>query len=250
MILDYHRPDTVEEALFLVSRTDVKTFPMGGGTWLNQPRSESYEVVDLQNLGLDQLEDRGNLLEVGATVTLQDLLEISNLQPGLVAAIRHENSHNLRQSATVAGTLVASDGRSPLTTALLSLDISLTLLPGEEQVDLGNILPFRLERLARRLITKVSVPLNANLAYQYVARSPVDQPIVCGVISRWPSGRTRVALGGFGKSPVMVFDGTEDSGVVAAARDAYSHAGDQWASAEYRREIAGVLTARCLQEFK
>jgi CO/xanthine dehydrogenase FAD-binding subunit len=250
VILDYHRPNTIDEALNLILRVEVKTFPMGGGTWLNQPRADSYEVVDLQNLGLDQVEYRGNLLEIGATTTLQDLLAVPNLQPGLIEAIRHEVSHNLRQAATVAGTLVASDGRSPVTTAFLALDTSLTLLPGEEQVELGNLLPFRTEGLARRLITKLSIPLNANLVYRYVARSPADQPIVCAAVSRWPSGRTRVALGGYGKAPMMVFDGTEDTGVVTAAQDAYSRAGDQWASAEYRREVAGVLTNRCLQEFK
>ena len=32
-----------------------------------------------------------------------------------------------------------------------------------------------------------------------------------------------------------------------AARDAYSRANDEWASAEYRMETAAVLARRCLQ---
>jgi CO/xanthine dehydrogenase FAD-binding subunit len=31
-----------------------------------------------------------------------------------------------------------------------------------------------------------------------------------------------------------------------AARSAYSQVGDEWASAEYRQDVAGVLAARCL----
>ena len=85
-----------------------------------------------------------------------------------------------------------------------------------------------------------------QMAFTYVARSPADQPIVCVAVARWPSGRTRVVLGGYGTAPVMVMDGPEPGGAVAAARDAYSHASDGWASAEYRQEMAAVLTQRCL----
>ena len=63
---------------------------------------------------------------------------------------------------------------------MLALDAGLRLQPGDEQVGLGDLLPLRDERLAHRLITGVSIPLNARLAYDYVARSPADLPIVCG----------------------------------------------------------------------
>ena len=36
-------------------------------------------------------------------------------------------------------------------------------------------------------------------------------------------------------------------GVELAARSAYLSAGDEWASAEYRSEMAGVLVKRCLR---
>jgi CO/xanthine dehydrogenase FAD-binding subunit len=248
MIVEYHRPDTLEKALELLARDDVKTVPMGGGSWLNQPSNIEYAVVDLQELGLDAVQDRGNFIELGATVTLQDLVEIPRLMPAVVEAIRHEAAHNLRHAATVAGTLVAAGGRSPLTTTFLALDATVTLLPGEESQDLGNLLPFRSELLAGRLISRVSIPLNARVTYHYVARSPADQPIVCAAAAQWPSGRTRVALGGYAKAPLLAFDGTETVGGELAAKEAYSQAGDQWASAEYRREIAGTLTRRCLEE--
>ncbi len=248
MITEYYRPTTLEEAIQLISRTEVKTVPMGGGSGLNQPSEESYAVVDLQDLGLNTIQVKGNLLELGATVTLQSLMEVSRLQPALVQAIRHEATHNLRQVATVAGTLVACNGRSPFTTALLALDTSLALMPSKQSLSLGDLLPFRTERLSGNLITSIKVPLNVKLAYEYVARSPADQPIVCVGVARWPSGRTRVALGGYGKAPQMAFDGTESLGAEVAAGDAYKHAGDEWASAEYRREVVAVLTRRCLQE--
>jgi len=42
-------------------------------------------------------------------------------------------------------------------------------------------------------------------------------------------------------------DGPEENGVDVASRDAYYDAGDQWASALYRREVASKLALRCLE---
>lgn len=250
MIVEYHRPKTIDEALELISRSGVRTYPMGGGSILGQPSKEAFAVVDLQNLALNNIHDRGNFLELGATVTLQALMKVEGLQPALVQAARLEAAHNLRQVGTLAGTLVSANGRSPLTTAFLALDAAITLLPRDETQPLGELLHLRSEILPGRLITLVTIPRNTRLAYHAVSRTPADQPIVCAAVARWPSGRTRVALGGFGKAPLMAFDGTEDSGAEVAARDAYSHADDQWASAEYRRKMAEVLTRRCLEEVR
>jgi CO/xanthine dehydrogenase FAD-binding subunit len=43
-----------------------------------------------------------------------------------------------------------------------------------------------------------------------------------------------------------VIDGDISDDISAAARSAYSNAGDEWASAEYRAEMADVLSRRCL----
>jgi hypothetical protein len=53
-------------------------------------------------------------------------------------------------------------------------------------------------------------------------------------------------LGGFGDAPMLVFDGTESGGASVAAKNSYSLADDEWASAEYRQEIASILTTRAL----
>ena len=253
MIIEYKRPATLDEALELLARRDPPSVPLAGGSALNRPSPDPVAAVDLQSLGLDRYEAHGNFLELGATLTLQALLEAEQPQPALKQVIQHEATHNLRQVATVAGTLVSADGRSPFACAFLALDAALTVLAvdskkGEEQISLGDLLPLRAERLRGRLITQVSIPLNARLAYQYVARTPADLPLVCAALASWPSGRTRLALGGFGKSPVLAFDGTEAAGVDVAAQNAYSQAEDQWASAAYRQEVAGALARRCLKE--
>jgi CO/xanthine dehydrogenase FAD-binding subunit len=127
------------------------------------------------------------------------------------------------------------------------LDASFNLLPGNEQVGLGDFLPLRGDRLSGRLITRVNLPLNVRLAYEAVARTPADLPIVGAAVAIWPSGRTRVALCGYGSAPFLAFDGAEAQGAEIAASSAYSQAADEWASAGYRREMAGKLVERALQ---
>lgn len=256
MIVEYHRPTTIEEALALLTRSELETIPLGGGTAIDRHAEQPQAVVDLQALQLTKIQVSGKSLELGACVTLQMLLDGVNqplpfeLPPALRRAIEHEATHNLRQVATLAGTLVAAGGRSPFAAAMLALGASLTLQPGDDKISLGDLLPVRRSALRGRLITSLRIPLNARLAYEYVARTPADQPIVCAALCRWPSGRTRLALGGFGPAPVLAFDGGDSSGLEAAARSAYSQAEDAWASAEYRQEIAGVLAGRCLNDLE
>lgn len=249
MIVEYHRPEDEQRALSLLARAEPRTVVLGGGLYLNRELQEDIAVVDLQALGFDEIQPRGKKLVLGASVTLQALLDSGEVPPALEKSIRHQDAYNRRQVATVVGTVMAADGRSPFATAFLALDPILELHrdgadPQEEH--LGEILPLRRERLSGGMVTRVSLPVNAKLAYEYVARSPADYPLVSAAVAQWPSGRTRVILGGFGDQPQMVLDGPNADGADVAARDAYSQAEDEWASADFRSDVAGTLVNRCL----
>jgi CO/xanthine dehydrogenase FAD-binding subunit len=154
---------------------------------------------------------------------------------------------NVRNLATVAGTLVVCDGRSSFATCLLALDCSLNLAGIEPETQtIGEFLPLRKTRNAPYLIQGLEMPLNPHLAFEYVARTPADKPIVAVAAARWPSGRIRVAVGGFGPSPVLAMDGKEAAGIEPAAKNAMHDASDPWGSAEYRMDVAATLARRCL----
>jgi len=248
MITDYYRPDTLPEALELLKTPN--TLPLGGGTLLSQLNSAPVKVVDLQALGLNTVNKKGNNLEIGATVTLQELLQNEHTLEALKIALKLEAPLNIRNAATVAGALIAADGRSTLATSMLALDVKLSIQPNDEEVEIGNFLPLRGGNLSGKLITALTIPLNAQLTFESVARTPADKPIVCAALAVWPSGRTRLALGGYGKVPLLAMDGTESDGMEEAARNAYHEASDEWASAEYRIDVAATLAKRCLQRIK
>jgi CO/xanthine dehydrogenase FAD-binding subunit len=261
MIIEYHRPKTLEAALSLLARREPPTYPLGGGTVLIRPRLDEFAAVDLQALGLNKIRKSGKNLDVGAMVTLQALHDHPDLPEALRRTLDREANFNLRQVASLAGTLVACDGRSAFAAAVLALDAKLSLQPGDEEISLGNLLPQRGKFLGSKLITKITLPLGPRLACESVARTPADRPLVCAALAQWPSGRTRLTLGGWGEAPLLALDGNEPiegpsrsvpegarrgEGIEAAARDAFAEATDAWASAEYRAETAVVLARRCL----
>ena len=246
MITAYHRPKTLDEALTLL--TQPNRTPLGGGTLLSKPTTDPVEAVDLQALSLDSIKKSGNNLEIGATVTLQHLLASEHCPEPMKSALKLEAPLNLRNAATVAGTLVAGDGRSTFGTILLALDAKIETRYSTDDSRMSNIgefLPLR----PQGLITSITIPLNVKLAFDYVARTPADKPIVCAALAQWNSGRTRLVLGGYSKSPLLAMDGTESEGVEAAARNAFHEATDEWASAEYRMDVAATLARRCLENF-
>ncbi len=97
------------------------------------------------------------------------------------------------------------------------------------------------------LITSITIPLNTKTAFEFVSKTPADKPIVGAALAQWNSGRTRLTLCGYGKSPLLAMDGTEADGIQEAARNAYHEAQDEWASAEYRMDVAATLAKRALE---
>lgn len=265
MITAYHRPKTLEEALKLLTQSG--RVPLGGGTLLSHASTalstggtaDPVEAVDLQLLGLDTLTKSGNdpstgsgqRLHIGATLTLQSLLESEHCPEALKRALKLEAPINIRNMATVAGTLVACDGRSTFATALLALDARLEIRDSVDQSrvsSLGDFLPLR----PRGLITSITIPLNIKFAFESVARTPSDSPIVCVAVAGWASGRTRMAVGGYGKSPMLAMDGASTSDELlrsaqAAARNAFHEATDDFGSSEYRMDVAATLAKRCVE---
>jgi CO/xanthine dehydrogenase FAD-binding subunit len=247
MIKTYHRPQTLDEALALLNQPN--TVPLGGGTLLSRTQTESVSVVDLQTLGLDSLRANGGELVIGATCTLQTLYEDANCPEAMKTTLKLEAPLNIRNAATVAGTIVAADGRSPFVTMLLAMDAKMDIRYSTSDSRISNIGEYLLTQ-PKGLITSFTIPLNIKSAFQFVSKTPADKPIVGAALVQWNSGRTRLALCGYGATPLLAMDGTEANGLEEAAMNAYHEANDEWASAEYRMEVASVLAKRCLEAIR
>jgi CO/xanthine dehydrogenase FAD-binding subunit len=248
--LKYNRPKSLDEALGQLASGR----PLGGGTSLTPQRHRIESVVDLQDLGLSDLtESRGRVI-AGATCTLQQLVEAEGLVSlELARACRQEAAWNLRNMGTVAGAVLACDGRSPLAAALLAIGARVRLAPGAADWDVDSLLDRR-PLDPGRIVTSFGWPSTATVRFEQVARSPADRAIVLAAIGRPDSDSFRVVLGGHGSRPVRVREAESavaDGDAVAAGRAAaaaYAEAGDVWGSAEYRSHAAGVLVRRLASE--
>ncbi len=248
MIDEYYRPKTLTEALEILQKKAPAAKILAGGTSLRKWRGQNLAVVDLQGLGLDQIESRQTDIVLGAMVTLDQLARLATISNALRKAIELQATFNQRQLATIAGSLVAADGQSTLATAMLALNARFRLFPSQNELTYGEVLAFGNEAIMGQIITEVVIPTQVQLAFEYVGRTPADLPLVCVALARWNSGRIRLALGGWGKAPLLVLDGSGREAAPLAARSAYSQAGDEWASAAYRAEMAALLAKRCLDE--
>ncbi len=270
---EYHRPSSLEEAVALLRRSDRVTRPIGGGTTLAGSWRPGLEaLVDLGRLSLSYVEAEEADLRIGATTILQDLVEhpdLADFASGvLVQAARAAEARNLRNAATVGGSVATSTSQDPFLVALLALDASLTVYaPEARQVPLNGFVGYRDKLLADgALITQISLPLllgPLGAAYVAVGRTPGDKPIVCAVarmeLAEGIASNVRLALGGVDRLPLRATEAERllerkaltDEQIGSAAEGAAQKLdppSDFRGSAEYRREMARVLARRALAQ--
>lgn len=256
--LNYHRPKTIKETLVLME----KGVPLAGGTALTPQRYDVDAVIDLQDLKLDELKVGKSEIHIGAMVKLQALIKTQeDLPQALAQACRQEAALNIRNAATIGGAVMTGDGRSPLLTALLALDASVITEPGNHSEPLQKLLENRKGVRKPRLIVALEMVRPNRMIYEQVSRSPADRPLVCLAVTEYltSNGESHViaALGGHGERPIRLTNledalekGASLAEAAALAQRAYIDAGDAFASAAYRAEIAGVLARRLLTEVK
>ncbi|MDQ6644836.1 MAG: FAD binding domain-containing protein, partial [Chloroflexota bacterium] len=145
-LLEYHWAEHIDDALMLLSRNDIKTVPLAGGTYLLAQKDDSIQaVVDLRDLELAYISEEARAIHIGAMTTLQHMVDsplLKNVASGLLshAALASSFSRLVRNSATLGGTLgtgIAS--QADLLTALAVLDAEVVLLSGSQtQVNLSG----------------------------------------------------------------------------------------------------------------
>jgi CO/xanthine dehydrogenase FAD-binding subunit len=259
-LTEYHQPTTLDEALKLLRRTSVKTVPLAGGTSLVPEAARDVQaVVDLNALGLSTIQtsevspDFGSL-EIGATTKLQAIADheaVRTYADGvLVTAILDSASRNTREAASLAGSIVAAPGNSPLFTTLLAVDARLIVhATRENEIALAGWTPQPRSLILR--VTLPTLPINTHAAYEKIARTPADLPIVCvaarATIDHDHLRDIRLALGGVAEKPIVI---TRPAGSIEElaqlAASTITPADDYFATAGYRREMIGVLTKRAL----
>lgn len=233
-MVGYHRPAAVAEAVRLLA--EPTRVAMAGGTTLRHDGGAApVEVVDLQALDLDSIEADGPLVRIGATTTLQALVDCDAVPDLVRRTARAELPSTLRSRATVGGTIGSAESDSLLLAALLVHDATVHFAD-RRTAPLGDVLEVGLG--SGDLIVGVTVASLGATAIAVTGRTPADTPIVAAV-GRADEHGMRLALCGVAATPRLV---------EPAEVDALEPPGDFRGSPAYRRHLANVLSARVLEE--
>ena len=131
-IREYKKAESLEEAWQLNQKKQNRV--LGGMIWLKMENINVGTAIDLSGLGLDTIEETEEGFAIGAMVTLRQL----ELHEGLAAytegavreSVRHIVGVQLRNLATVGGSLYSRFGFSDVLTIFLALNASVELYKG------------------------------------------------------------------------------------------------------------------------
>jgi aerobic carbon-monoxide dehydrogenase medium subunit len=270
---DYAAPKSVAEAVKALSTT-ADSRPLGGGHGLlnamKLSRRGAALLVDLCRIReLHGVSEVDGAVRIGAATTLGEVVDSPTLrdrQPVLARAAAAAVDAQVRNRATVGGTLASRLAASDLAAALLLVDATVGIAgpTGERVVSLDDFYAANGPALtAGEIITSVTVPAAATAktetAYLKVSDRATLQPI-CGLAAGVTVGRdgkfktVRLAVTGATHWPTRLraaeqaLTGTrapvETGSLPVGPAEAFVD--DASASATYRAHLTRVLIGRAL----
>ena len=256
-IREYKRAESLEEAWQLNQKRSNRV--LGGMIWLKMETIPVGTAIDLSGLGLDTIEETDDSFSIGAMVTLRQLEEHAGLaaytRGAVKEALRHIVGVQLRNLATVGGSIYSRFGFSDVLTLFLAMDCSVELYKGGV-ISLREYAerPYDRDILVRLIVKKEK----AKFFYQSVRNSQTDIPVLTCAAARLDDGNLRIAIGARPlKAVLFEFPAqTGASGQDFARKIAYEvqqqivTGSNMRGSAEYRRHLAGVLTKRAILELE
>ena len=244
---NYVAADTPQEALALLG--EGRSRIVGGNLWLRMSNLSGKTMIDLKKLGWDKIEEQADSYVIGAGVTLRQLEThpgLNEMTGGLFAkALRDIVGVQFRNAATVGGSLYMRAGFSDVLTMLLPLDGRVLLYPPDMEIPLQLYAEFR---PGRELVRGIRVPKQPlRISYQSVRNTSGNVPVLTCCCCR-KDGKLQAAIGARPHRAVMLESLTGEK--LAQKADALDYGTNAAASGAYRRHLAKVLLARCLQEIE
>ncbi|PVA07142.1 xanthine dehydrogenase small subunit [Thalassorhabdomicrobium marinisediminis] len=209
---------------------------------------------------LQQIEDQGDTLRIGAGVSMTDVLAaMRDLHPSYAEMIRRYGSEQVRNAATIGGNIANGSPIGDNPPALIAMDATLHLRRGDTRrempiedffIDYG-----KQDRQPGEFVEAVTIPKSAPALRCYKLSKRFDQDIsaVCGCFNITVDGGTitdaRIAFGGMAGTPKRAAAAeaaltgqpwtadTIEAAANAMTQD-YQPMTDMRASAAYRMEAA------------
>ena len=244
----YARPSDLDHALALLTEPDSKAIA-GGQSLIPVMKlriARPSLVVDISRLDLRGVSEREGELHIGPLTTWDELVGAEALERPALAALgecaRGIGDLQIRNLGTIGGSVVHADPASDMPAVLLALDALLRLRSPDGERDLGVadalVGPFTTAIGPQELVTDIVIALPARgsgSAYASVEHPASGFALAGAAALVTPDGAT-VAVTGVAATPFVLAGDLADAEIF----------GDRFASAEYRRALAGVVADRAL----
>ena len=277
---DYLEPHSLDEALGMLAEHGQRARLVAGSTdFLVRWRTGAWRpetVVCMQHVpGLREIsfnDDDG--LTLGALVSVEDIERsdvVRSRYPALAAGATAFAGVQVRNLATVVGNICNASPAGDTLPALLAYDTQCRIVGtgGERWLPLDEVFvgPGQTALAAGEIMTELRLPTPApNSGGLYIKHSPrgamdisaVGAASVVSLAGDGTCARVRIALGAVAPTPMRAYgaegrlvgqhpDGANVAEAARIAAQAASPIADVRSGAEYRREMARVLTERTLQ---
>ncbi len=267
---EYHRPNTLDEALALRAEHGSSVTVVSGGTitmpQINEGHMLPERVLDLRSLGLDHIDEADGTLTLGATVTYSDVIDRVDDQL-LTTAAEHCGGWAVRNVATVGGNFFGPPPYGDFATALLARDAELRLRSEDDErwVPLPEFYtgPGTTVLEDDEILTEIRLTgPSGKTAYLKQTRNQEPAPAIVTVAANVQRdgnsvSEVRIGLNGAGPHPLrareaerVLADGDLGNGAIEAATTAAVEAADPptdaVASEWYRRRMIDTHVSRAL----
>jgi aerobic carbon-monoxide dehydrogenase medium subunit len=256
----YARPESLEEAIQLLSDNDGARALAGGQTLINVMKARAGSpdaLIDLSRIddlkGIDL--DANGTLRIGAMTTYTEIMESSEARarPILGDVCAQIADVQVRNRGTLGGNVCTNDPTNHLPPLLVALDAQMTIhgADGERDVSASDFfLGVYLTAVGPgELLTTVTVPAGRGDGFAAVTLGVDGTCIVSAAAS--VNGGVRIALGCVDAVPVLLelAAAADADAVRAAVGDAnLQPPSDVHASSEYRTHLAEVLAVRAFEQ--
>jgi len=196
MIQDYIRAKSKDEVVELLEKGYSI---LGGGTYLSRNQDTAIGLIDIQDLGLNQIKPNKEALEIGAFCSFGEICNNPYIWETFKSAIQQELKINQRNKTTIAGHTLVANGFSNILGWLVCADASVHYYP-ENGIYPNKIIEKHLhnesEKDFRPFIDSIMIPLETSIVWEMISRTPDDFPLV-GVFYNQNSDHTCITLTGF-----------------------------------------------------
>lgn len=264
---EYESPTTLKEALALLSTGDTKVLA-GGMSLIPMMKlrlAGPERLVDLRRVpGLTGIRESAGSITIGAMTTHHEVEESPLLRakcPLVAETASHIGDMQVRNMGTIGGSVAHADPAADQPAALLALEAKVRLV-GATSDRTMTVEEFLVDTLTTaiepgEILQEVIVPVEASgvgVSYQKMVQ-PASGFAIVGIAARLGKGFVRIGVTGLaGKAyrakaaEKIMLDTGDIAKAAAAVADGVDANSDLFASADYRRHLAQVYTARALKQ--